>query len=518
MRETTMTTESVPVVIVGAGPTGVTAATLLADYGIPCLVLDRWDSVYPQPRAVHLDDEIYRLIARLGVADEFAAISRPALGLRLIDRDFRVLAEFHRDTAESIHGFPKANMFDQPELEAVLRTNLKTRSTVTLRGNCEVTGVIQHERGRVRVTFTDRVTGMENVIDTAYVLGCDGANSIVRTSIGATLEDLRFVQRWLVVDVITDAELNQWDGVHQVCNPVRAATYMRIGQARYRWEFRLLPNETAGDYGTLGALRGLIAPWVNDIDDDDLELVRVTEYTFRAQIADRWRDRNVLLLGDAAHLTPPFIGQGMGAGLRDAMNLVWKLAGVISGDLAPQVLDTYQQERKPHARTMIGLALSMGWAMTAGGGIGNTIRRVVAPRLHLIPGMRERIVDGSTPGLRRNPLVVKGRGPRQLAGTLCPNPVLAGGERLDATLGNGFALVTTSRPHAFQRTQLDERGAVVHVAEPGGELERWLRRGRATAAIIRPDRTVMLAGRDPSKLCSAMPEFSPAVRTERSQT
>jgi 3-(3-hydroxy-phenyl)propionate hydroxylase len=200
------------------------------------------------------------------------------------------------------------------------------------------------------------------------------------------------------------------------------------------------------------------------------------------------------------------------------MNLVWKLAGVISGDLAPQVLDTYQQERKPHARTMIGLALSMGWAMTAGGGIGNTIRRVVAPRLHLIPGMRERIVDGSTPGLRRNPLVVKGRGPRQLAGTLCPNPVLAGGERLDATLGNGFALVTTSRPHAFQRTQLDERGAVVHVAEPGGELERWLRRGRATAAIIRPDRTVMLAGRDPSKPCSAMPEFSPAVRTERSQT
>ena len=118
MGETAVTTESVPVVIVGAGPTGVTAATLLADYDIPCLVLDRWDSVYPQPRAVHLDDEIYRLIARLGVADEFAAISRPALGLRLIDRDFRVLAEFHRDTAESIHGFPKANLFDQPELEA----------------------------------------------------------------------------------------------------------------------------------------------------------------------------------------------------------------------------------------------------------------------------------------------------------------------------------------------------------------------------------------------------------------
>jgi 3-(3-hydroxy-phenyl)propionate hydroxylase len=513
----TVTTESVPVVIVGAGPTGVTAATLLADYGIPCLVLDRWESVYPQPRAVHLDDEINRLVARLGVADEFAAISRPALGLRLLDSDLRVLAEFHRDTAESVHGFPKANMFDQPELEVLLRTNLKTRPTVQLRGNCEVTDVTQRAPGRVHVTFTDRGTGMENVVDTAYVLGCDGANSVVRASIGATMEDLRFEQRWLVVDVITDAELHQWDGVHQVCNPVRAATYMRIGPARYRWEFRLLPNETADDFGTLAALRALIAPWVNDIDDDVLELVRVTEYTFRAQIADRWRDRSVLLLGDAAHLTPPFIGQGMGAGLRDAMNLAWKLAGVISGDLTPDVLDTYEQERKPHARTMIGLALAMGWAMTAGGRTGNTIRRAVAPRLHLVPGMRERIVNGSTPALRRNPLVVRGRGPRQLAGTLCPNPVLACGQRLDATLGDGFALVTTSRLLAFQSAMLEEREAVVHVAEPGGELARWLRRGRATAAVIRPDRTVMLAGRDSSKLCAAVPDFSRAVHTARSE-
>lgn len=510
MNDTVTTTEPVPVVIVGAGPTGVAAATLLADYGIPCLVLDRWEAVYPQPRAVHLDDEINRLVARLDVADEFAAISRPALGLRLLDSDLRVLAEFHRDTAESVHGFPKANMFDQPEFEALLRTNLTTRSAVTLRGNCEVTDVTQLESGRVRVTFIDRDTGDESVVDAAYALGCDGANSIVRSSIGVAMEDLRFEQRWLVVDVITNAELNQWDGVHQVCDPVRAATYMRIGPARYRWEFRLLPDETADEYGTIAALRGLIRPWVNDTDDDDLELVRVTEYTFRAQIADRWRDRNVFLVGDAAHLTPPFIGQGMGAGLRDAMNLIWKLAGVIHGDLSAQVLDTYEQERKPHARTMIGLALAMGWAMTAGGRFGDVIRRAVAPRLHLVPGMRERIVDGSTPALRRNPLVVKGRGPRQLAGTLCPNPVLASGHRLDAVLGNGFAVITTSRPPASQRATVEQRGAVVVVAEPGGELERWLRRGHATAAIVRPDRTVMMAGRDSSKLYAAVPEFSRA--------
>jgi 3-(3-hydroxy-phenyl)propionate hydroxylase len=506
-----VTAAIVPVVIVGAGPTGVTAATLLADYGISCMVLDRWDSVYPQPRAVHLDDEINRIVARLGVAEEFAAISRPALGLRLLDQDLGVLAEFHRDPAESIHGFPQANMFDQPEFEALLRNNLKKRSAVHLRGNSEVTDITQHDPGHVRVTFTDRLTGDEHIVDAAYVLGCDGANSIVRNSIGAAMEDLRFEQRWLVADVITDAELNQWDGVHQVCNPVRAATYMRIGPARYRWEFRLLAKETAGDYRTLAALRGLIAPWVNDIGDDQLELVRVTEYTFRAQIADRWRDRNVFLLGDAAHLTPPFIGQGMGAGLRDAMNLAWKLAGVITGGSSPSVLDTYERERKPHARTMIRLALGMGWAMTAGGRVGNAIRRTVAPRLHLIPGMRDKIVNGRTPALCRSVLVIKGRGPRQLAGTLCPNPVLANGTRLDAELGDGFALVTTVRPHAFQCALLEEHGAVLHIAEPGSELARWLHRGHATAAIIRPDRTVMCAGRNLWKLCVATPEFSPAA-------
>lgn len=507
-----MTPESVPVVIVGAGPTGVTAATLLADYGISSLILDRWESVYPQPRAVHLDDEINRLVARLGVAEEFAAISRPALGLRLLDRDHRLLAEFHRDPAESVHGFPQANMFDQPEFEALLRANLTKRSGVQLRGNSEVTDVTQHDPGRVRVTFTDRVTGTEHIVDGAYVLGCDGANSLVRTSIGAAMEDLRFEQRWLVADVITDAELNQWDGVHQVCNPVRAATYMRIGPSRYRWEFRLLANETAEDYSTLETLRDLINPWVNDIPDDELEVVRVTEYTFRAQIADRWRDRNVFLLGDAAHLTPPFIGQGMGAGLRDAMNVAWKLAGVITDDLSPSVLDTYELERKPHARTMIGLALGMGWAMTAGGRFGSAIRRTVAPRLYLIPGMREKLVNGTTPALRRSALVIKGRGPRQLAGTLCPNPVLESGERLDAAFGNRFALVTTVRPHAFQCGLLEDHGAVLHIAKPGSELAQWLGRGRATAAIIRPDRTVMCTGRNLWKLCAAIPGFSSTVQ------
>lgn len=505
---------TVPVVIVGAGPTGITAATLLAQYGIECLVLDRWSSVYPQPRAVHLDDEIFRIVARLGIADEFAAISRPALGLRLLDNNTtRVLAEFHRDPGRSVHGFPQANMFDQPDFEELLRANLKRYPCAELRGDVEVTDIAEDGQGHVRVTFADRADGSKHVVEATYVLGCDGANSVVRSCIGVDLRDLKFDQRWLVVDIATTADLDQWDGVHQVCDPSRAATYMRIGDTRYRWEFQLLPGESADDFSTLDALRPLLAPWVVDVPSADLTLVRVAEYTFRAKFAERWRRGNIFLLGDAAHLTPPFIGQGMGAGLRDAMNLAWKLAGALDGGLLTTDLDTYEQERKPHARFMIGMALSMGWAMTAGGDVGNLIRRLVVPRLHWVPGLRDKLVASRTPALHRSALVTKAGAPRQLAGTLCPNPALADGTRLDTVLGNGFALVTTKRPLEFQHASLTERGAIVHVAERGGELERWLRRGRATAAVIRPDRTVMCAGRNLSALCAAVPRFS--HRSER---
>jgi 3-(3-hydroxy-phenyl)propionate hydroxylase len=495
----------VPVVIVGAGPTGATAATLLAQYGIRCIVLDRRSSVYPQPRAVHMDDEVFRIVARLGIADEFAAISRPARGLRLVDNTMRVLAEFHRDTVRSIHGFPQANMFDQPDFEALLRTNLKRYPCVEFRGDAEVTEVAEDGQGHVRITFGDRADGTKHVVKANYVLGCDGANSVVRSCIGTRMHDLRFDQRWLVVDIATTADLDQWDGVHQVCDPVRAATYMRIGGTRYRWEFRLLPAETEDDFADLDALHPLIAPWVRHVPHADLELVRVAEYTFRAKFADRWRRGNIMLLGDAAHLTPPFIGQGMGAGLRDAMNLAWKLAGVLNGSLPPGVLDTYEQERKPHARYMIGLALAIGWSMTAGGEVGNLIRRSVVPRLHFVPGLRSKIVDGRTPALNRSVMVIKTRKPRQLAGTLCPNPVLADGERLDKVLGGSFAIVSTRRPTEYERALLENRGAVVHIAKRGSQLERWLRRGHAAAAVIRPDRTVMCAGRNLTALCDAVP-------------
>lgn len=502
-----------PVVIVGAGPSGLTAATLLAQYGVECLVLERWESLYPQPRAVHLDDEIYRILGRLGVAEEFAALSWPCLGLRLVDPDLRVLAEFERASGPGRHGYPQANMFDQPELERILRANLKRYDAVTLRGNAEVTGVAQDGHGRVRVDVTDRVTGTRETIHADYVLGCDGANSLIRASIGATLRDLKLEQRWLVVDIATEADLAQWEGVHQVCDPVRAATYMRIGKTRYRWEFRLLPGETADDFSTMDRLRPLIAPWTRDLPakcgtpadegvagGGELHLVRVAEYTFRGRIADRWRDRRVFLLGDAAHLTPPFIGQGMGAGLRDAANLAWKLAGVLHGTLPEAALDSYEAEREPHARHLIRLAMLVGKAMTEGGRVGHVIRQVIAPRLRLVPGLSGLVLSSATPALRRSSLVARPYLGRSLAGTLCPNALLGDGRRFDEVAGGRFAVVTADEPSTSERAAIGRHDAVLVVAPPACELHGWLRQANARAAIVRPDGTVLAAGRHLSAL------------------
>ena len=492
---------SPPVVVVGAGPTGVTTALALAVQGVPTVLLERLDDVHPLPRAVHLDDEAVRVLQSVGVGPAFRAISRPGLGLRLLDAGLRTMAEFPRTTGP--YGHPRMNLFDQPDLERVLRAELARRPEAVLRTGVEVVSV-EPGPADVGVRVRDLATGRVEQVRTPAVVGCDGAASLVREVVGARWQDLRATERWLVVDVRCPVPLGHWEGVQQVCSPVRAATFLRIGADRYRWEFQLLDGEDADDLVRPDVLAALVRPWTGALPADRLAVLRSSEYVFRARLADRWRRGRVLLVGDAAHQTPPFVGQGLGAGVRDAGNLAWKLAAVLDGRAPEDLLDSYEPERRPHVRTLIRLARTAGWAMTGGTGRSAALRRTALAALCRVPGSVH-LLDRSPPPLVPGPLVPRGD---RLAGTLAPQPALAGGGLLDDVLGPGFSLLTTATVDDGLRALADRlrapvwrvslgrlRGEDGTFVDDGGTISGWLRAAGVRTVVLRPDRVVLLSDR-----------------------
>src|SRR6185437_15900640 len=238
--------QTLPVIVVGAGPVGTTAALLLADAGIGVVMLERHAVPHPLPRAVHLDDEVTRILYRAGVADDFLASSRPCSGLRLLDARHQVMAEFGR-AATGVHGFPQANMFHQPDLEQLLLGRVAAHPLITLHRMSEVIGLDDPAGPAVTpgspdsppITVMARTGpgGQVRAFAGCLVLGCDGAGSTIRDLAGLAMEDLGFTERWLVIDIRVAGGLQAWDGVEQIRDPARAATFMHVTGDRYRWEF-----------------------------------------------------------------------------------------------------------------------------------------------------------------------------------------------------------------------------------------------------------------------------------------
>ena len=543
-----------PVIVVGAGPAGCAAALLLADFGIPVTLLERYLQANPLPRAVHLDDEVARILDRIGVSEGFLARSRPGSGLRLLDARHRVMAEFSRDQQPSQHGFPQANMFHQPDLEELLLARVDQHPLINFRRGAEVTGV----DGALNALTADpvrvhaRAAGQPQTFTGAIVLGCDGANSTIRQLAGITMEDLGFTERWLVVDIKAETGLDTWDGVEQICDPARPATFMQVTGDRYRWEFQLHDGEDEAGLITPDALGRLLEPWTGRRDLDGLQIIRSATYTFRARLASRFQAGRVFLLGDAAHLTPPFIGQGLAAGLRDADNLAWKIAHVFTGQAGEGLLATYDTERRPHAKAMVKKAVRVGWAMTGGQDRAAAVRRIALAAAVRSERVCQAMGSTATPRLKTGALQPTPRRFLQSGitaalrpGRLIPNPMVSTGDgppaRLDAILAGRAAVLIARRADAELADYCHRHGLVlvqISSTPPGTRiLERpgagpdtdWidvrlpadgqaaglqtLAANPALTVVVRPDRVVAAVG--PRNRLPRLPWHIPAAPVPR---
>jgi 3-(3-hydroxy-phenyl)propionate hydroxylase len=340
------------VLVVGLGPVGSVLTALLAKRDVRVIALDREPEPYPLPRAVHFDHEIMRIFQQLGVADQIRRHARDLPDYEFRAADGRVLMKL-RPPRQTPSGWGGGYMFHQPGLEGVLRERLAAMQSADVRLGHRLDASIQDVDGVTATVATP--TGAAS-IRARYLVGCDGAWSLVREAIGGGLFDYQFDEPWLVVDVRVPGG-NQVPAVNiQVCDPARPTTCVLSGPGRHRWEFMLLPGETSEAMMDDVVVQDLIRPW----DCGRVEIERKAVYRFHGLVANRWRAGRIMIAGDAVHQTPPFAGQGMCSGIRDAANLAWKLDSVLRGAASAALLDTYQTEREPHVRSAIELAIGMG--------------------------------------------------------------------------------------------------------------------------------------------------------------
>jgi len=476
------------VVIVGRGPVGATLANLLGLCGVRTLVLEREPGAYHLPRAVHFDDECMRVFQTIGLAENILPHVILSPGMRFLDAEGRLILDWPRSQVPTPMGWHLSYRFHQPNLEDILINGLQRWPHVELRNRCDVFVLDEDESG-VRVRYENLANGQLVEVRAGYVVGCDGARSLVRRFIGAGMDDLGFHERWLVIDVLLNRERpDLGDYSIQHCDPRRPATYIRGTGNRRRWEITVHPDEDAQAVTQPAKIWELLSRWITP---DETEIERAAVYTFHSAIAKQWRNGRLLLAGDSAHQTPPFLGQGMCAGIRDVANLAWKLRDVIAGRAEASLLDTYQSERSPHVREFIELAIRLGGvintkAVEAGLAAGET-RENAPVKLEV-----------------RKPLLGSGLeiGNLALARHLAPQFSLGDGRRSDDRTGYSNVLLVEKAVtlSARVRAALAQTGTEALSGEDAADLPHWLREHGIQAALVRPDRYVRGAARSEAEL------------------
>lgn len=471
------------VLIAGGGPTGITLALFLGQAGLSVLVVEKEAAIYPLPRAAHIDHETMRVFQQVGIANRLMESCRHTDRYDFLNAKGKVLLRFEGSSAIGAGGWPAANMIHQPSVEAALRERLEAFPNVELRCSTEL--VEYRDTGSaVEAKLLDSA-GLRSVT-ARFLVGADGARSHVREASAIEFDDLGFEEPWLVVDAIVEDPLRLPTANLQICDPTRPTTCVLMGEGRHRWEFMIKPGEDPDEVSSDASIARMLEPW--DVEGA-ITLERKAVYTFRARVARRWRVGNVLLAGDAAHQTPPFAGQGLCSGIRDVVNLGWKLAAVVRGAASADLLDTYQPEREPNVRATIQMAIMMGRTVCTTDRWSALVRDTkfrVARALKLTP-------DGppAYPPISCGAIVEGSPG----AGRYFPQPCGVGdsAQKLDDVLGPGAWLISRMPLPAeigIATVTLDDPS----IASFRPALAAWLDARAAEAVVVRPDRYVFGTG------------------------
>ncbi|HKF36935.1 MAG TPA: FAD-dependent monooxygenase [Ktedonobacteraceae bacterium] len=453
----------VPVVIIGAGPTGLTAANLLGQYGIETLLVERNSALSDLPRAITIDDEGLRICQAAGVRDEVLGHVLLDVGAQYFSHG-RLLMRLMPGSLRN--GYPLISTFNQPRLEAILLAGLRRFVKVEVLFGHSLDAFTQREQ-QVEISLRTPTGGLRQ-ITCAYLLACDGGKGPVRRILGIPMKGITFPQRWLILDGLVGEDSSPGRYVTCYYDSNRPAVSIPAPDQHWRWEFMLRPEE---DVYVLGETQSNVpADYLRRLllqvgDRREPHVVRQTVYTFHASYATSFAHNRIFLLGDAAHLLPPFGGQGMNSGLRDAHNLAWKLAFVLRGQAQPRVLATYQQERLPHVVQMIRFARFLGNHLVMPTGRLRAFFRDIALRAltrlpPFVSSMRQMRMKPE-PVYKSGLVWPDNHGYRRPTGRLLPQPtVLLSGKRLvplDEVLGSGFALLRLhSDPNvAFKTLQAD---------------------------------------------------------------